>query len=86
MSETETPKPPTLFRVFAAPVRPGHCRGCNASISWYQTIALKAMPVNVNARPQKTEIDVVTGRRVAYFSTADSHWATCPERAKFQKR
>lgn len=87
MSDADTSKPPTQIRVFATPVKPGYCRGCNATIDWYRTLNDKAMPMNGFARPQKVEPDPEHGgRRVAFFSSADSHFATCPQSKRFSRR
>jgi hypothetical protein len=72
----------TLIRLLEGTKKPGRCRGCEASIDWYDTLAGKHMPMNAGAVPRKSEQDD-QWRVVAYFASSDSHWATCPERQQF---
>ena len=65
--------------------KPGHVL-IIGTIDWYRTLNDKAMPMNGFARPQKVELDPAVGRRVAFFSSADSHFATCPQSKRFSRR
>jgi len=77
-----TEKPPTLIRLRLDSVHTGICRAdeCGATIVWYRTlIDNHFMPMNAGALPQHVD------GKVGYFDAAQSHWATCPARARFGK-
>lgn len=76
----------TLIRLFEDPHNSGECRGCQARIDWFETLSGKRMPMNAGAVPRKSENDPATNRVVAFFSAADSHWNTCPERQQFGRK
>lgn len=73
-----------LIRVFESDNGPGECDGCGASMQWYHTLKGKKMPMNRDAVPVKSENDPMTGQVIVYFDAADSHWNTCPQRARFK--
>jgi len=66
--------------------KPGQCssRTCLRDLEWYRTVRGRAMPMNAGARPIRTE--TVDGQTVGYFSSDDSHWATCPAASRFHRR
>jgi hypothetical protein len=76
----------TLIRLFEASRRSATCRGCNAAIDWFETLAGKRMPMNAGAVPRKSENDPSTRRVIAFYAASDSHWNTCPQRAQFARR
>jgi len=76
----------TLIRLYEDTQKPGTCRGCAAPIDWYRTLNDKAMPMNRGAVPRKSENEPATKRVAAYFASSDSHWATCPDAAKFGRK
>lgn len=75
----------TLVRLFEDSVRSGLCGGCRAAIDWYETLNHRNMPMNAGAVPRKSEKDPDTWRVIAFFSSDDTHWATCPARAQFRR-
>ncbi len=77
----------TLIRLYVATRKSGQCVSgeCLASLDWYTTLNDRAMPMNAGAQPIRTEIDRTTGSVVGFFSSADSHWSTCPARARFSR-
>jgi hypothetical protein len=62
----------------------GTCRSCGAAVDWYTTWTGKAMPMNVGAQPLPTT-DLLDPN-FGVFDTKDSHWATCPDAAKWKAR
>lgn len=76
----------TLIRLYEDTRMPGACRSCQAPLDWYRTLTDKAMPMNRGAVPRKSENDQDTKRVVAFFAASDSHWATCPDAAKFGRK
>lgn len=76
----------TLIRLFEDSRNSGMCRGCQARIDWYETFPKGAhMPMNAGAVPRKSENDPATWRVIAFFSSADAHWATCPRASSFSR-
>lgn len=75
----------TLIRLFEDSKSPGTCRGCSAAIEWYETLTGKRMCMNAGAVPRKSETDPSTWRVIAFFSSADSHWNTCPKQQDFRR-
>lgn len=73
----------TLIRLFEDSKQSGTCRGCQARIDWYETLTARKMPMNAGAVPRKSENDPATWRVIAFFSSADAHWATCPRASSF---
>jgi hypothetical protein len=54
------------------------CRGCNAQVIWFETPAGSRMPVDAaTVEPEDFELDLT--RHI-------SHFATCPDHAKFRKK
>lgn len=78
----------TLIRLFEDTKQPGVCSAskCRAAIDWYRTLKDKGMPMNRGAVPRKSEKEADTGRVIAFFASADSHWATCVDARKFGRR
>jgi hypothetical protein len=76
---------PTLIRLYEGRTA-NQCRGCQADIFWFETLNGKRMPMNAGAVSRKSEFDATTRRTILYFSSEDSHWATCPARARFARR
>jgi hypothetical protein len=76
----------SLIRLFDDSQSKGICRGCGATITWFDTLNDRKMPMNAGAVARKSEADMAVGRVVVYFSVADSHWATCDQRAQFKRR
>ena len=76
----------TLIRLYEDSKQPARCRGCEADIEFFETLAGKRMPMNAGALPRKSEKDPVTGHVIAYYAAADSHWNTCPDRDQFSRR
>lgn len=76
----------TLVRMFEDPKESGTCRDCDAPIEFYETLKGKRMPMNAGAVPRRSEKDPATWRVIAFFSSADSHFATCPKRAEFSRK
>jgi hypothetical protein len=74
----------SLLRLYADSRRSGNCRGCGAAIDWWETIAAQAMPMDVTARILDRDWSESAERWIVYLSAGDSHWATCPERARFK--
>ena len=76
----------TLIRLLenARPQR-AQCRACAADIEWFETLNGKKMPMNAGAVPRKSQNHPETGRVIAFYSSADSHWNTCPDRQQFVK-
>jgi hypothetical protein len=64
----------------------GTCRGCAAEIEWFETLTGRKMPMNFGAVAQRTEPDPATRKTIGYFSAADTHWGSCPERERFRGR
>lgn len=65
----------------------GTCRSCHARLTWYRTIAGRAMPFNGspklrNVHRDQTQVDAPW---VGEVSRADVHWATCPDAEKFRR-
>lgn len=81
------PVQPTLIRLYEDTKQPGQCSAaaCRAPLDWYRTLNDKGMPMNRGAVPVKSENEPGTQRVIAFFSSADSHWSTCPARASFGK-
>jgi hypothetical protein len=78
--------PEQLIRLFEDSKAPGRCRGCEAAIDWFETLAGKKMPMNPDAVPRKSEKESGSfGRVVAFYAAEDSHWNTCPEREQFKR-
>lgn len=75
-----------LIRLYEDSRAPGHCRGCEAPLVWYDTVNGKKMPMNERSVPVKSENEPGTGRVIAFFLASDSHWATCPDAAKFGRK
>lgn len=75
-----------LIRLFEDSRQPARCRGCEAEIDFYETLTLKRMPMNRGAVPRKSESDPATRRVVAFFASADSHFATCPAAGQFSRK
>lgn len=77
----------TLIRLYEDTKKPGVCSAaiCRAPIDWYRTLSDKGMPMNRGAAARESSQDLA-GRTIGKFSSADSHWATCPARAKFGRR
>ena len=71
-----------MIRLYVDSKKPGVCRAetCRAPLAWYETLAGHAMPMNAGARPTTVE------GNVGIFDAGDSHWATCPARARFGQR
>jgi hypothetical protein len=65
--------------------RPGQCAAsiCRAPLDWYATAAGKAMPMKRGAQPTSTAVDPSSLLVIGAFDAADSHWASCPARARF---
>ena len=63
------------------------CRSCGAEIIWIKTPEGKSMPLD--AKPEKRWVEnVADGHGVDYWGLEDtyvSHFATCPDAAKFRK-
>lgn len=76
--------PEVLIKLYEDPKSPGTCRGCQALIEWFETVKGKNMPMNPGAVPRKSERHPETGRVVAFFSSDDTHWATCPAWKQFK--
>jgi hypothetical protein len=76
----------TLIRLFEDSSKLGVCRGCGAAIAWFDTLAGKKMPMNAGAVAVRRETDRHSDRDFAFFSSADSHWNTCPDIASFKKK
>jgi hypothetical protein len=74
-----------IIRLLLPSTNTSHCRGCGASIDWYETLAGKNMPMNAGAVHVRT-----TGGgpnpEVGEFDNADSHWAACPVAPTFKKK
>lgn len=75
-----------LIRLFEDSKQRGVCRGCQASIDWYETLGWKRMPMNANAVPRKSETDPATNTVIAFFAASDSHWNNCPDAAAFSRK
>ena len=77
-----------FIRLYEDSSRPGQCsaRSCGAGIDWFETLNGKQMPMNRGAVPVKSENEPATMRVVAFFSSADSHFSTCPAAGKFGRR
>lgn len=77
----------TMIRLYEDSAKPGVCSAsaCRAPITWYRTLNDKGMPMNRGAVPRKSENDPATKRVIAFFASSDSHFATCPARARFSK-
>lgn len=67
-----------LVRLYEDSKTAGTCKGCQAPLDWYETVKGRNMPMNRDAVPRKSETDRETGRVVAFFSSDDTHWASCP--------
>lgn len=61
------------------------CSSCKAPIEWYETMNGKKMPVNRGAVYLRTGTDVV-GDPTADIASSDTHWATCPDAAKWKRK
>lgn len=74
-----------LIRLYEDTKKPGMCvaANCRAPLDWYRTLNGKGMPMNRGAVPLKSENDPQTRRVIASFSSADSHFATCPASKRF---
>jgi hypothetical protein len=76
----------TLIRLYEDSKQRAQCRGCDADIEFYETLRGSRMPMNAGAVPRKSETDPTTWRVIAYFSSADSHFASCPRSADFSRK
>jgi hypothetical protein len=76
----------TLIRLYEDSKQRAQCRGCDADIEFFETLRGSKMPMNSGAVPRKSETDPSTRRVVGYFAAADSHFVTCPDRARFSHR
>lgn len=75
----------TLFRVFEDRASRGRCRSCEADLVWYETLNACTMPINASAVPRTSETDTATRRTILFFSSDDSHFATCPDASKYSR-
>ena len=75
----------TTIRLRLTTIRRGHCAAasCRAPLEWYRTLAGKAMPMNLGATVVALERD--EHGAIGVFDAAESHWATCPARARFTR-
>jgi hypothetical protein len=82
MSDHKRGRPPldVLIRLVSNSGERGVCRGCRQSIVWMGTLNGKRMPMNSDAVPRQSAAGVDT------YAASDSHWASCPARALFDKR
>jgi hypothetical protein len=73
----------TLIRLLADTKKPGVCSAasCRAAIDWYRTLSGASMPMNRGAVPRTSE--PLAGQTVGFFSSEDSHWASCVARGQF---
>lgn len=73
------------IRLIEKGMNSGTCSGCGARIDWYETPAGKRMPMNGGAVAVRSGNDPATWEPFLVFDGADSHWNTCPQRARFKK-
>jgi hypothetical protein len=73
------------IRLFADSRALAKCRGCDAPIEFYETLSGRMMPMNAGAAPRTSETDA-SGRVIGHYAAEDTHWATCPERARFSRK
>lgn len=78
----------SLIRLYEDTKKPGICSAgsCRAHLDWYRTLNDKGMPMNRGAVPVKSENESETRRVIAFFSSDDTHWNTCPARQHFGRR
>jgi hypothetical protein len=73
----------TLIALYESSRKSGVCSACAARLDWYHTHPKqKAMPMNAGAVPRRSER--VAGEVVAYFSSDDTHWSSCPDAGRFR--
>jgi hypothetical protein len=78
--------PEPLFRIIASTRQRGTCRSCSAPITWCKTFPNdKAMPLHGDPVALKTEHDTARGL-IEFIAASDSHFAQCPQSAKWSKR
>ena len=71
-------------RVYADTRGRGRCRSCGASLTWYRTVADKAIPFDGDPVPRESAHD--DARRLVLFLPAeDVHWRTCPDAAAWRR-
>lgn len=86
---TATPqKKEVLIRLYEDSKEPGTCKStkCGAEIDYYETLNGKRMPMDKGAVPRKSESEAGTNRVIAYFSNAESHFATCQAADEFRRK
>ena len=80
------PRVPVSLDVWADTGRQACCRSCQAPLRWFQLVTsgawhpFNAGPVVVAAIRERG------GRRVLTLTSADSHFATCPDATLWRKR
>lgn len=68
------------LRVLNKPPREGLCKGCMAAVLWATTVNGAPMILD-KWEPRFDEDD-----GCALIDSADTHWATCPQRQQFERR
>jgi hypothetical protein len=74
-----------VIRVFDDTRGKGRCRSCDTPITWFRTVAGKAVPMDGHEPVPVQSEHNEDMRLVSVFDSADTHWATCPD-AKTWKR